>query len=80
MKLQRRLNHLGGSFLLLVLIVLLVGQQAVAAKRSAADSATFYVAPDGDDSNPGSKERPFATLSRARDAVRKLKKTKPKGK
>ena len=30
----------------------------------------YYVAPDGADENPGSKERPFKTLVRARDAVR----------
>lgn len=32
--------------------------------------AAFHVAPDGNDANPGSAERPFATLGRARDAVR----------
>jgi hypothetical protein len=36
-------------------------------------AADFYVAPSGDDANPGSKEKPFATLHRARDAVRALK-------
>jgi len=35
-----------------------------------AGAAEFYVAPDGDDANPGSKAAPFATLERARDAVR----------
>ena len=39
--------------------------------------ADFYVAPTGNDSNPGSKEKPFATLVRARDAVRALKKQGP---
>ncbi len=41
----------------------------------------FYVAPDGDDANPGTKARPFRTLERARDAVRVLKKQTalPKG-
>ena len=34
----------------------------------------FYMATNGNDSNNGSKERPFATLERARDAVRQLKK------
>jgi len=34
----------------------------------------FYVSPDGDDANPGTKARPFATLEKARDAVRQLKK------
>lgn len=30
----------------------------------------FYVAPDGDDSNPGTQAEPFATLERARQEVR----------
>jgi hypothetical protein len=34
---------------------------------------TFYVAPDGADANPGTKDRPFAGLARARDAIRELK-------
>ena len=32
----------------------------------------FYVATDGDDNNIGSAEKPFATLERARNVVRKL--------
>jgi len=36
--------------------------------------ADFVVATDGSDAGPGTKEKPFATLSRARDAVRELKK------
>ena len=39
--------------------------------------AAFYVAPDGDDANPGSKEKPFATLARAREAVRALRQAGP---
>ena len=35
--------------------------------------ATFYVAPDGSDENSGTRERPFASLCRTRDAVRDLK-------
>lgn len=34
----------------------------------------FYVAPGGSDANPGTLDSPFATLDRARDAVRSLKK------
>ena len=34
-------------------------------------SATFHVAPGGSDTNPGTSEKPFATLEAARDAVRK---------
>jgi len=36
----------------------------------------YYVAPDGDDGNPGTKVKPFATLDAARDAVRGLKEAK----
>jgi len=35
--------------------------------------ADLFVAPGGSDANPGSKAKPFATLERARDAVRELK-------
>lgn len=34
------------------------------------DLAEVFVAPDGDDSGPGTNPRPFATLARARDAAR----------
>ena len=34
----------------------------------------FYVAEDGRDENPGTKKKPFATIERARDAIRELKK------
>ncbi|MGQ9574854.1 MAG: right-handed parallel beta-helix repeat-containing protein [Thermoguttaceae bacterium] len=33
----------------------------------------LYVAPDGIDANPGTTQRPFATLRRARDEIRSLK-------
>ncbi|MDD4016636.1 MAG: right-handed parallel beta-helix repeat-containing protein [Kiritimatiellae bacterium] len=35
--------------------------------------AAFFVAPGGDDGNAGTLEKPFATLEKARDAVRALK-------
>lgn len=34
--------------------------------------ADLYVAPSGADTNPGTQERPFATIERARDAAREL--------
>jgi len=34
-------------------------------------ASEFYVAPNGDDQNPGTRKKPFATISAARDAVRK---------
>lgn len=40
--------------------------------RVAATGAEFYVAPDGRDTNPGTRSKPFATLERARDAIRAL--------
>lgn len=36
----------------------------------APDADRFFIAPDGDDQNPGTQEKPFATLQRARDAIR----------
>ena len=42
---------------------------ALAAGSVAAQTA-FYVGPRGDDTNPGTREQPLATLERARDAVR----------
>ena len=35
-------------------------------------AAEFYIAPNGNDTNSGAKEQPFATLERARDVVREL--------
>ncbi|MCX6906491.1 MAG: right-handed parallel beta-helix repeat-containing protein, partial [Verrucomicrobia bacterium] len=43
-------------------------------------NADFYVATNGDDANPGTKAKPFATLERARDAVRESKAQNPKAK
>lgn len=38
-----------------------------------ARASDFFVAPNGDDANPGTQARPFATLERARDAVRAVR-------
>ena len=35
---------------------------------------TYFVSPTGNDNNAGTKEKPFATLEKARDAVRKTHK------
>jgi hypothetical protein len=53
-------------FLLLVLTV-----------PCSAEAVDFYVAASGDDTNVGTAENPFATLTRARDAVRELKSKGP---
>lgn len=38
-------------------------------------SPDLYVATDGNDANSGSREAPFATMVRARDAIREIKRT-----
>lgn len=40
---------------------------------SFATNAQFYVSPDGNNDNPGTKQEPLATLTGARNAVRQLK-------
>lgn len=35
-------------------------------------SIDFFVSPEGDDTHPGSRDKPFATLTRARQAVREV--------
>lgn len=44
---------------------------------SSVGPADFWVAPAGNDANPGTKMRPFATFTRARDAVREFRKVRP---
>ena len=44
---------------------------------SCTPQADFFVAVHGDDANPGTRDKPFATVARARDAVRQLKKAEP---
>jgi hypothetical protein len=55
-------------YLAMLAMLLLTAPAALGAAR-----VTFYVATDGKDLNPGTKERPFATLRRARNAIRALK-------
>ncbi len=52
------------------LLLLLYPQTATARETKGAD---FFVAANGSDKSPGTREQPFASLERARDAVRKLK-------
>ena len=42
-----------------------------------ASATDFYIAPNGNDANPGNQAKPFATLEHARDAIRELKKSGP---
>jgi hypothetical protein len=50
---------------------------AVSLSFAAAAHADFHVSPGGTDANPGTTSRPFATLERARDAIRTLKSKGP---
>lgn len=64
------------SILLRVMVLVLLGAAFMIDAMSAEGPGprTFYVAVDGNDRNPGTREQPFATLERARTAVRGLKK------
>ncbi len=46
------------------------------AQTSRPEGVALFVAVDGNDGNPGTKEKPFATMERARDEVRRLRKVK----
>ena len=44
---------------------------------ASATTADFVIAPTGNDGYPGTADKPFASLERARDAVRDLKRREP---
>ncbi len=60
----------------LSLAAVLVALTAVLEAECAAQ-VSFYVATTGNDENPGTKEKPFATLEGARDAIRVVKERGP---
>ena len=61
---------------MVVLVVAMIALFKIGCEPQQADSAvSLYVAVDGDDSNEGSIDRPFATLEGARDAIRVLRTT-----
>lgn len=53
--------------------IMLALTMLAAAHALAVKPAEFYVASDGNDKHPGTKAKPFASLERARDAIRDLK-------
>ena len=57
-----------------VLAALTLSSSFPIAAYSAAIQSTFYVAPDGNDDNPGTETKPFATLEKSRQAVRAINK------
>lgn len=54
----------------LIILMVLFAYKGVAETGPEAGRVDFFIATNGSDLFPGSKDRPFATLARARDAVR----------
>lgn len=73
MEIKCRLKRGCASFLLFVFLCTFAGLEAVGAEAVNQGETVFYVAMDGNDGNPGTAGSSFATLSRARDAARKLR-------
>ncbi|MBN2232421.1 MAG: hypothetical protein JW781_06335, partial [Deltaproteobacteria bacterium] len=63
MKISR--GHIGCQALVVLAVVVMVSETAL--------TAEFFVGPQGRDDNPGSRDKPFASLEAARDAIRALK-------
>ncbi len=57
---------------LLLAVALIAAPVIGAAQEPPRAQADFYVSPAGDDTNPGTFARPFATIERAQEAVRGL--------
>ena len=60
--------------IILILLVAVVGYGQTSAPSSAATEVSLFVAVNGSDNDPGTVDKPFATLERARDQIRALKK------
>ncbi|MBI2299928.1 MAG: hypothetical protein HYU66_13470, partial [Armatimonadetes bacterium] len=58
-------------------LTLLPTVAALALTAPALPAVTLHVALQGNDANPGTRAKPYATLERARDAVRKLPRSGP---
>jgi len=69
---EKWLNNLSARCLLFA-IALVLASQAIVEAKSNTPGVTFYVATNGNDSNPGTRARPFATLARAKEAVQASK-------
>lgn len=58
---------------LLLLSAFAVAGPAGETSADGLSGVSFYIAPNGNDEQSGTKEAPFATLERAREAVRSMK-------
>ena len=61
----------------LSICVLLAGAAAFHVDGSRVQAADYFVAPNGSDADPGTLERPFATLQRAQQAARQARGREP---
>ena len=62
-----------GGFAILVLALSVAACAPVKEIAVAGEPNTLYVAPGGSDQSPGTRAKPFATLERARDAIREMR-------
>jgi len=65
------------SCLIIAVSFTIGGEPLMAETAPLSIQADFYVAPNGNDASAGTLEEPFATFQRVRDAVRRLKNTRP---
>lgn len=56
----------------LVCISLVIHREMDQVYATSPVQATYYVSPDGDDTNPGTESQPFATIEKARDIIRTI--------
>jgi len=61
----------------LLIVALLTGAAAFHAGDPPAQAADYFVAPSGSDADPGTLERPFATIQRAQQAARQARGREP---
>ena len=59
------------------LFITAAGAINAATRAADASRADFFVAPSGSDDNPGTLEKPFASVACAQDAIRQLKRAAP---
>jgi parallel beta-helix repeat protein len=71
---NKHVRAISAGVLVLATVTIALAQTSLPTGRP--EGMSLFVAADGNDSNPGTNEKPFATLERARDEVRRLKKDK----
>ena len=64
---------------LFLIVSLVLGLSFAAPPEASCLQTTFWVSPDGNDSSPGTRSKPFLTLERARDAVRAVNASRKTG-